>query len=139
MALFPPAPPHNFVVTYSVVLPYSLDRVFSVLGSGSNLEAVARLSAATQDFTLGDTVTIPVPEGGVENSRGNQLSEPVKDGEAGAKRTSFKMTEHFSTLLGLIQSHVRAISFSSCRRRRQPSWHRSISQVARPSPRQGSA
>jgi hypothetical protein len=113
MALFPPAPPHNFVVTYSVVLPYSPDRVFSVLGSGSNLEAIARLSTAAEDFTLGETVTIPVPEGGVENSRGNQLLEPVKNGEEGVKRTSFKMKEKFSTLLGLIESHVRALSFST--------------------------
>ena len=108
MALFPLAPSHNFVVTYSVVLPYPPDRVFSVLGSGSNLEAIARLSSAVQDFTLGETVTIPEPEGGVERSRGNQLLEPVKDGEQGVKRTSFKMQEKFSTMFGLIESHVRA-------------------------------
>jgi len=104
--LFPPAPPYNFVVTYSVVLPYPPDKVFSVLGSGSNLEAIARLSSAAQDFTPGETVKIPLPERGVENSRGNQLSEPVKDGEAGVKRTSFTMKEKFSTLLGLIESHI---------------------------------
>jgi hypothetical protein len=108
MALFPPAPPHNFTVSNSVILPYPPSQVFSILGAGSNLEVVARLSSAVKDFTLGETVHIPLPEGGVAKSRGNQLSKPLEGGE-GVKRTTLRLQESFFVFFGLIESHVRAL------------------------------
>src|SRR5437870_90562 len=102
MALFPIAPPSNFTSTYSVHLPHAPDRVFAVLGAGSNLETVARLSTAVQSAELGETELVPLPDCGVAQSRGNQLLEPVKEGEGKvAKRTVLRMHEMFPLAFGL--------------------------------------
>ena len=101
----PPQPPHNFTATHSVVLPYTPSEVFDILGDGSNLEAVARLSTAVESFTPGETVTVPLPEGGIPGSRGNQLAEPLKEGD-GARRTTMAMQEVIPVLGGVVKSKV---------------------------------
>ena len=94
---FPGAPVANFSSSHSVILDVPLKQAFDILGSGTHLEEVSRLSPISTAFELGDTASIPVAPGSLPISKNLYLldAEP-----GGLDRTWFRMHET-AYLLGI--------------------------------------